>query len=216
MSAGVRTAWLITATSPEEIFGTYAAIDRSKDLVIAVDAGLQRVHALGLVPDLIIGDMDSVDEELLNQYSACPQLRHPVAKNETDTELALLWCLEAGVGEIVICNGLEGRFDHSLALLQNLEMLHGKGVPARIASARQKLWFLDPETLLNGCRGCQLSLLAWGSAAELAGSTGLRYPLAGLTLHPRITRGVSNLVESDAAIIKLASGLILAILTEHA
>ena len=214
MRSGARTAWLFTATSPEEIFGGYASIDPGRDLVIAVDAGLERVHALGLTPGLIIGDMDSVDAELLDRHSACEQLRHPAHKNETDTELALLWCLEAGVAEVVICNGLEGRFDHSLALLQNLDFLRAQGLPARIESARQKIWFLKPETLISGCRGCLLSLLAWGSEADLTSSEGLQYPLAGLTLFPQKARGVSNRIEADTATVRLASGIILAILTK--
>lgn len=215
MNSVARKAWLFTATSPAEIFGGYALIDPQQDLVVAVDAGLARVHALGLKPDLIIGDMDSVDPELLALYADCEQQRHPSLKNETDTELALLWCLEAGAGDVVICNDLGGRFDHSLALIQNLENLHARGVYGRIESASQRVWFLEKDTLIKSRQGCLLSLLAWGAAAEFANSQGLQYPLAGLILKPQKARGISNRIESGEARIRLASGKILAILTMY-
>ncbi len=210
-----RTAWLFTATSPAEIFGGYAAIDPERDLIIAVDAGLERLHQLGLTPSLIIGDMDSVNPDLLALYQNCPQQRHPFVKNETDTELALLWSIAAGATEIVICNSLEGRFDHSLALTQNLGYLLARGIPGRIESATERVWFLAGETTIAGCEGCMLSLLAWGEDARFQTSTGLQYPLAGLSLQPDKVRGMSNRIQSGEAFIVLDSGTILAILTKE-
>lgn len=211
-----RKAWLFTATSPAEIFGGYAAIDADQGLVIAVDAGLHRVRELGLNPILIIGDMDSVEPGLADLYPDCEQIRHPRQKNETDTELALNWCLEAGgVGEIVICNGLEGRFDHSLALVHNLESIRDRGVTARIESEKQRLWFLEAETSLSGHTGCLLSLFAWGEESVFQRSHGLQYPLDGLKLHPGQVRGISNRIEGVEASIKLDRGKILAILTKY-
>ena len=214
MSRLGRKAWLFTATSPEEIFGGYATIDAGSDLVVAVDAGLHRVRELGLTPILIIGDMDSVEPGLADLYPDCEQIRHPSQKNETDTELALNWCLEAGVGEIVVCNGLEGRFDHSLALVHNLSSLAGKGVSARIESERQRVWFLEAETTLSGHAGCLLSLLAWETAV-FQHSRGLQYSLDGLRLNPGQVRGISNRIEGAEAWIKLDRGKILAILTRQ-
>lgn len=207
-------AWLFTTTSPEDIYSGYGSIQAGKDLVIAVDAGLKRVHTLGLTPGLIIGDMDSVDAGLLELYCACQQLRHPAMKNETDTELALNWCLEAEIGEIIICNGLGGRFDHSLALIQNLEYIYAKGATGSIESATQKIWFLEPDTRIAGCKGCLLSLLAWGQEAAFTSSYGLQYPLDDICLQPGRVRGVSNLIMQNEAFIRLDRGIILAILTK--
>ncbi|HRT60563.1 MAG TPA: hypothetical protein P5170_06440, partial [Candidatus Syntrophosphaera sp.] len=89
-----------------------------------------------------------------------------------------------------------------------------QGIPARIESARQKVWFLSPETTIRACRGCQLSLLAWGGEAKFDASSGLKYPLDGISLFPQKVRGMSNQVDNEEATIKLASGTILAILTK--
>lgn len=207
-------AWIFTTTSPKEIFSSYSSIDPGRDLLVAADGGLERMAALELIPDVIIGDMDTASGELVERYRGVPVLRHPAAKNETDSELAVLWCLEGNVGEIVICNGLEGRFDHSCALLQNLAFIHGKGARGRIESEGQLLFFLNSETDLGVWKGCLLSLLAWTDEAKFSSSEGLEYPLENVVLSRLRPRGMSNRVLSGEARIKLLSGLVLAILTK--
>lgn len=209
-----RLAWLFTQHSPREIFSHYNSIDSASDLILAVDNGLQQIDFLGLTPNLIIGDFDSVDPSLLAKFNHVEQKRYPTKKNETDTELALNWCLEREAREIVICNDLGGRFDHALALLQNLLRLHEMRQVCRIESERQQVWFLDRQTFLPGLNGCLLSLLAWGSEAIFADSTGLSYPLRGLKLKPDLTRGISNLIVGTEVSIALEKGKALAVLTK--
>lgn len=209
-----RKAWIFTATSPQQIFGGYEEIDSGSDLIVAVDAGLKRIQDLGLSPSVIIGDMDSVEPELLEQFPKRLRKPYPTRKNETDTELALLWSIEAGAEKFIIINGLEGRFDHSLALVHNLDFLHTKNFPARIESSFQRVWFLSGDARILACRGCTLSLMPWCETVKFRGSKGLAYSLKEVSLQPGKTRGLSNFVEEDEALISLDSGRILAILTK--
>jgi thiamine pyrophosphokinase len=209
-----RVAWLVTQNSPAEIFSSYASIDPEQDLVIAVDQGLEQVERLGLIPDLIIGDMDSADEELLARHGNCEIMRYPARKDETDTELALDWCERKGIKQIVICNDMGGRFDHAFALIQNLLRLNDSGISCRIESRDQRLWLLQPETDLDGLEGCLLSLLSLCFDSRFEGSEGLEYPLDGLVLHHDLTRGISNRITKDRASIRLLSGSVLAVLTK--
>ena len=139
MKSGDSTAWLFTATSPAEIFGGYASIDPNRDLVIAVDSGLERVRVLGLKPDLIIGDMDSVEPELLQLHPNTTQLRHPADKNETDTELAIHYALDAGASEIVLLGAVGDRLDHTLANVLLLAMPELERVPATLIAGSNQL-----------------------------------------------------------------------------
>jgi len=214
MKKEAETAWLFTTTSPKEIFSSYKNIDYSKDLIIAVDAGLERVNKLGIEPDLIIGDMDTLSPELLEQYPDTEKIKYDIQKNHTDTELAILWCLEHNLKQVVIINGLTNRFDHSLGLLQNLALLHSKNVTARIESEKQVVFFLINKSQLNGYEGCLLSLFAYGGDATIKNSEGLFFPLKNLTLSPLHTRGISNNVISSSITIELDKGLILAIFTK--
>lgn len=213
MNSGRRKAWLFTTHSPREIFSSISAIGPG-DLIVAVDGGLERIDGLGLAPSVVIGDFDSLDPRLLEKYPLVPQLRHPTAKNETDTELAVLWALEQEVGELVICNDFGGRIDHALGLVQNLALSHSRGLCAAAESENQRIFFLDRETRLEGHEGCLLSLLAWGGTARFAASGGLLYSLDGLELSSLRSRGISNRIDSPQAWIRLSSGQALAILTK--
>ncbi len=207
-------AWLFTNHSPAEIFSSYRSIDLSQDLIIAVDNGLEQVAKLGLAPDLIVGDLDSVAPELLARYQSCEKLLHPEQKNETDTELALSWCFQNGIASVVICNDLKGRFDHALGIIQNILLAHHQGMEAVIESENQQAFFLQKVTSLKGKEGMLLSLLAWGGKARFEDSEGLAYPLDGLTLYPHLSRGISNRITAPAATLRLVSGEVLALLTK--
>lgn len=214
MTPAGPTAWIFTNRAPAEIFSCYSSINPETDFLVAADGGLARMRALGLVPGLIVGDLDSVPEELLALYPDVTLERHPRRKNETDAELALLSCLRRESRQIVLVNDLAGRFDHALALVQLLTLSAGKGRPASLEAERQRLFFLEPDTRIPDCAGCHLSLLAWQEPAFFGGSEGLEYPLTGVTLTPQLSRGISNRVLSADASIRLTGGRALAILSK--
>ncbi len=214
MNSHLRKAWLVTANAPAQIFSSYSTINSETDRVVAVDKGLERLSELDILPNLIIGDMDSVDPDLLFLFAHTDQIIHPQEKDETDTELAILWCMERNIDEIVICNDLGGRFDHALALIQNLAFIQEKGLKGSIESENQKLFLLDSETSLEGYEGCLLSLLALEGEAVFEASAGLYYPLEGIALSALRPRGNSNRITTQNAWIKLVSGKVLAIITK--
>ena len=113
-------AYIFTNHAPLDIVSHYTNIQKT-DHLIAVDKGIKQIDALGLDPYILIGDLDSIEPEMLEKYSHIPFHRHPTEKNETDTELALDWCLQQECySEIIICNDMQGRFDHALAIAINL------------------------------------------------------------------------------------------------
>ena len=84
--------------------------EQSFDRVIAADAGLKQAEALGLTPDLIVGDFDTVEPEVLSRFRAREHIVwdvHQPEKDETDTELALQKAMALGCGEIVILGAPE-------------------------------------------------------------------------------------------------------------
>lgn len=204
-------AFLITNHAPEQIVSGYDNITE-EDHVIAVDNGLQRIHSLGLCPHAIIGDLDSVDANLLQNYSNVKCLKYPNEKNETDTELALQWCLQQNIyDEIIICNDLQGRFDHALAILQNL--LLASGVKLRIESERQIVFLLPDNLEICNRKGQLLSIIPLTQEVRLLSSEGLKYSLNGLCLGQSQSRGISNEITASAAGICKADGEALVIIT---
>nr|MDK2851646.1 thiamine pyrophosphokinae [Candidatus Cloacimonadota bacterium] len=203
-------AYLITTHSPDDISPGYRKIAGD---IVAVDGGLQKVHDLGLIPKIIIGDFDSITQDLLQLYADTPKIRFQSAKNETDTELALAWCAQEGYGSVVICNDMQGRFDHSAAIIQNLIDLRGKGIACKIDTGRQSIYFLDHKTRIQGKKGDLLSLIAYSDQIHLIDSENLLYSLKDLVIAQHQSRGISNVLTQDEATINLKSGLALAIHT---
>jgi len=210
----MRRAYLFTNHSPSEIVSGYSNI-QPNDAVICVDKGLERVHGLGLKPDVLIGDLDSLSPDIFQKYPGLALIRYAAEKNETDTELALLWGLEQGFEELVICNDLQGRFDHALGLVQNLLLIKEKAPTVRtwIESQNQRVFILEQRTEFTEPKGSLLSLIALDEKAEFAYSKGLKYPLDGLTLYPHLSRGISNEIIAEKAVISLKTGVVLAIMS---
>jgi thiamine pyrophosphokinase len=206
-------AWLLTPQSPDTIALNYASIAPS-DLIIAIDGGLQRCFELKLCPHLVIGDFDSLDPSLLSKIpDGCDILKFPVAKDETDTQLAVQYCLEQGVMEIVICNDLTGRFDHALALVQNLMQAHRNGITATLVSDKQIVSLIDGAVEYNYPVGTLISLLSLSPESVFSNSTGLKYCMDSVSLYNWQSRGISNEVIESRQSITLHSGLVLVIVT---
>ncbi len=209
----VRRAWLFTTHCPETIYSDYNAI-LDTDTLIAIDGGLEFLDRLGLAPDLILGDFDSLtDLSLLQKYPSAQLLRYPSAKNETDTELAVIWCVENGIDEAIICNDLEGRKDHALAIVQNLLYAHKHGLQARLESGAGIGLFIRENQVLPYPVGSLLSLISWSETALIRDSSGLEYSLANLRLQNHESRGISNRITSNPAQINLQNGLLFCLIT---
>ena len=181
--------------------------------VIAADGGLDRAAALGLEVDVLVGDLDSVSPAALARAESAGTriVRHPVAKDATDLELALDEALALGARRVLVIASAGGRLDHvaaSLLLLGatryaelELDALVGDALVHVLRSART----------LHGTPGELVTLLPLGGAAEGVTTSGLEYPLDGETLGPGSTRGVSNVFTSAEARVTLAEGILLAI-----
>jgi thiamine pyrophosphokinase len=183
--------------------------------VVAADAGLHLAAPLGLDVDLVVGDLDSVDPDLLAATEARGATvdRHPVDKDRTDLALALDAAVAAGVRRITVVGGAGGRADHLLAnwLLLAADAYAGCEIRAWSASARTDVVRAGRTTHLAAPVGSLVSLLPAHGAAHGVRTTGLRYPLDDEDLLPGSSRGVSNVVEAPDATVDLTAGVLLAV-----
>jgi thiamine pyrophosphokinase len=188
---------------------------RDGDWIIGADGGAARALAWGLIPDLVIGDMDSLPDEARAVLVAegCRFVQHPRAKDETDLELALVHAVQEGAREIVVLGALGGRLDHALANILLLTLPSLAGVPVRIAEGDQHaLLARGGEAVeLEGAPGDLVSLVPLGGDARGVTTRGLAWMLTGDTLHFGSSRGVSNEMTSDKAGIEVGDGLLLVV-----
>ncbi|MFN2166013.1 MAG: thiamine diphosphokinase, partial [Anaerolineae bacterium] len=136
---------------------------RPGDWIIGADGGAAQALDWGLLPDLVIGDMDSLPEAARSRLEAegCQFVWHPRAKDETDLELALQYAVRQGAQEIVVLGALGGRLDHTVANILLLALPSLVGVSVRIVEGNQQaLVARDGETIrLEGAAGDLVSLL---------------------------------------------------------
>ncbi len=185
-------------------------------LIIAADGGLRHVYALGLRPDLVVGDMDSADPEQVARAKAegAPILTYPTHKDETDLELAVLAALQHGCDQLWLFAAVGDRLDQTLSNVQLLALPQLEGVRAVLVSGAQTCWLAKPpRTEIHGQVGDTLSLLPLSAAARGIHTQGLHYPLRGEALHFGTTRGISNVLSAPQAQVSFEEGLLLVIHT---
>jgi thiamine pyrophosphokinase len=168
---------------------------------------------LGLTPHWLIGDLDSVSlEEARSLEAAGVRIwRYPVEKDETDLELAIRAVLSNGYRSIRIAAALGGRLDQTLGNLFLLQLPGLEGCDVRLEDGYEEVFLIRQEMEVLGQPGDILSLLPLGGPASGIWTEGLRYPLRGETLQPEQTRGISNVLLSERARVRLAAGTLLGI-----
>ena len=175
------------------------------DYILAADGGLAHLGKLGLTPDGIIGDFDSLG------YIPQGAQVFPVEKDDTDSMLAVRKGLQLGYREFILYGALDGpRLDHTIANLQTLLFLEDHG-------ARGTLVGLDylVTTVQNGVLTLPLaqegivSVFCLGQPAEGVTIRGLQYELENGTLESGFPLGVSNHFIGKAASISVEKGVLL-------
>jgi thiamine pyrophosphokinase len=177
-----------------------------KPRIIAADAGFDLARALGLEPELLVGDLDSVqDSPELQAFPPERVRRFPAEKDETDTELGLRVFRELGVERVVLLGGGGGSLEHLVGILALFER---ELVPAAWYTAREHIQAVDGSLILRGCRGLSLSLFPLADSVRGMRSKGLKWPLDGLSWR-RGDAGVSNLCVEDRVEIQVREGRLL-------
>lgn len=185
---------------------------RDSDWIIGADGGGARALEWGLVPQVVIGDMDSLPAASRDELAARGTrfVEHPRAKDETDLELALSYAIEQGAEEILILGALGGRLDHTLANLLLLTLPSLEGVRVRIVDGQEEALLVrsGERVTLRGIPGDTVSLLPVGGDAAGVTTRGLSWALAGDRLRFGFSRGVSNEMTVQEAQISLEEGFL--------
>ncbi|MBR4040643.1 MAG: thiamine diphosphokinase [Clostridia bacterium] len=179
---------------------------RCADLSIAADRGLEAFAAAGLKPDILLGDMDSVREDVLLGMQADTQVdRLPCIKDDTDGVHALDVAVKRGAKHITLLGALGGRMDHALANLMLLVRAGRKGVRTQILSETVSIERVDGSMRLRGAKGDTVSLLPLGEAKGVT-LKGFFYPLERRDLDSAYPLGISNVVTQDEACVEVLGG----------
>jgi len=177
---------------------------------IAADGGMVHSRALGLEPELWVGDFDSTPAHLEADYGHVPRQTHPADKDKTDGEIAIEAALTRGAGSLVLAGGLGGETGHALGHLALLLALAGRGIRAFATSGLEEAYPLTGGTALAPrlTPGARLSIIAFSTLSGL-NISGVRWPLTNSHIASGSTRTLSNVVTGDAQISLTAGSAIL-------
>jgi thiamine pyrophosphokinase len=212
----VRAAIVFAAAPIEPASRLKARLGRLSDpFVVAADNGATTALAFGLPPDVVIGDLDSVEAGTLAmlQQAGVPIETFPRDKDATDGQLAIERALECGPGELFLVGFLGGpRLDQALA---NILLLSRIDVPAVLLDERNECRLVRPGVIETwSCEpGEVVSLIPLTSEISGVRTEGLRWPLNGERLERGDTRGISNEPIADAASVTITAGRLL--VTRH-
>lgn len=185
--------------------------------VIAADGGVRHVMGTGRLPDVVVGDMDSVEPEILvelkNQEVTLE--RYLAEKDETDLELALLYAAaHYAEREILVFGVLGGRLDQTLAnilLLAHPDLRHKR---VRLVEKHQRAWIVHDETNIRGREGDTVSLIPLGGDVQIDQTENLKWSLQDEVLSFGPARGVSNVLTAENGRVVLKHGQLLCIHSE--
>ena len=193
------------------------ALLKTGDYLIAADGGANHLMKMGVLPEIVIGDLDSIDEDTLFELTTAEVTieQYSEDKDETDIELALRYAVELRPSSILIVGALGGRLDQTLANLSILTDPALLGIDIRIDDGVEEAFFCRASATNGGQAevwgrsGDTVSLIPWNGSVEGVATEGLQWPLYSETLFSNQSRGISNVLLDEAASVRIRSGLLL-------
>jgi thiamine pyrophosphokinase len=179
------------------------------DLIICADGGTRHALAFGLIPNVIIGDMDSLPQGFEPSTFKGEFIQVSADKNETDLELALNHALSFHPHAIVIIAALGGRLDQMLGNISLISDLRLSTFNIRLNDGVEEIFLCRDQANVKGGSGDLVSLIPWGGEVSGVETENLKWPLRKETLYPYKTRGISNEMLGEEASVKIKSGLLL-------
>ena len=198
------------------------ALIKADDTIICADGGTHHALTLGIIPQLVIGDMDSATKDEMQRLKKedVPIELYPRDKNETDLELALNRALDQSPSSILIIGALGGRLDQTLGNISLLSDWRLAALDIRLDDGIEEVFFCGDQSKapsraisrgIEGRRGDIVSLIPWNGAVKGISTNGLRWSLNHETLYPDKTRGISNEMLDALAEVSIEAGLLLII-----
>ena len=186
------------------------------DMVVCADSGAGHLKKLGIIPDILLGDFDSICSKDYEDFikAGVQILKFPLEKDMTDTELAVKLAVERGCKKIIILGGLGTRMDHSLANIFLLKKLLDIGIEGIIADEHNEIVLINGRIKLEKENGITISLIPLADKAVGVTTKGLYYPLDNKTIQLGSSWGVSNEFTDDSAEVSLTEGLLLVMKTK--
>jgi thiamine pyrophosphokinase len=184
------------------------------DLVVAADGGARYALEAGVVPDLVVGDLDSLGEDLAREVErrGASLERHPVRKDKMDGHLAVLAARERGATAADVLCALGGRLGALFAVTHILLGAERIGLHSSVVADRGRMFVVeDGSRKVEGASQDSISIFPLSGPAAGVTLEGMEYPLENAILEPGDTLGFHNELIGDQATISVEEGALLVV-----
>ena len=184
------------------------------DLVVAADGGALHALSAGIVPDLVVGDLDSLGEEGTQRVKerGASLERHPVRKDKMDGHLAVLAALERGATDLDLLCATGGRLDAVFALPHLLLAAERMGARAAVVAGWGEMFVVeDGSRTVEGGPGESVSVFPVSGEVEGVTLEGFEYPLEGARIDAGDTLGFHNELLGEEGMVSVKGGALLVI-----
>jgi thiamine pyrophosphokinase len=175
----------------------------SSSIVVAADRGAEYCLKAGILPDMVVGDMDSLPAGIQDE----------LVSDKIDTQIAVDVAIEKGADEIEIISGIGSRFDHSLANVYLLYRALRRGVKAKIITGIHEIFLIEKRCVIINETGSLISFLPLGHSANGITLKGFEYEIDNTDMNMSFPIGISNIVGKDSAEVIVSGGILIAIIT---
>lgn len=192
------------------------SLTKKPDIIIAVDKGLDALNKLNIVPNHIVGDLDSVNHSLIECYKNNPKInihQYQPEKDYTDTDIALKLAISLRSSHITIIGALGKRMDHALANIHILTLALDANIPCKLLDNNNRIYLINNSHTIekSNTYGKYISLIPLTSSVEGLTLTGFKYPLNKYLLTIGNSLGISNEIIDNTATICLKKGILIVI-----
>jgi thiamine pyrophosphokinase len=178
--------------------------------VICADGGAYWAWELGIVPDVVIGDLDSLPlavRRALEEKGVAFSV-YPAEKDDTDTQLAYRLAQELGASEVTVWGGVGSRLDHTLANICSAVKLVESGIRVSFEAPELTIYLVAGEATIPGEPGETVSVLALGGRAEGVNLEGFCYPLTDGVINGNWQYAVSNVIVQPNPVVRVKKGVV--------
>jgi thiamine pyrophosphokinase len=182
------------------------------DKIVCADSGAEIARRTDIVPNAIIGDLDSVSEGTLAYFKRMDLMEviEDQGQESTDLEKALLLALNQGANKIIITCATGNRMDHFLYNISLLSKFHNKADITLIDD--YDIVVLKKDSFTDKCTpGERISLIPWGGKVKNVATDGLKYKITGKDMQAGVLESISNEATADTFSVSFTSGMVLLI-----
>lgn len=186
------------------------------DCIVCSDGGAGHAYRMNVVPNLMVGDFDSLDKNIMKYYmdSGVKVLKFSSEKDSTDTQLAIDEAARLGADTIDLFGATGTRLDHTMSNIYHLFYIRELGCRGNIIDEHNRIFLAEKENRLYGKKGQIVSLLSLTEDVKGITLEGFKYPLKDAVLRRGNSLCISNEMIRNEAFIYKDSGELLIILSK--